>query len=165
MIGATKDYSPPFKTDAHENVICIAAAIIKNRTNGNPSHAGGTWRGCFTYIGPSGDQGSFCFLERRLFSRHTVDHQLASDKLSPLSARPTSARARPRSETARRILWCHGPGERDEKIQDRCKNRRHILLPLARLYADDRWHQPLRGILNRLQEQPLEVGRSTVLLA
>jgi hypothetical protein len=59
-------------------------------------------------------------------------------------------------------MW---PGERDEKIQHRWENRRHILVPLARLYADDRWHQLLRGILNRLQEQPLEVGRSTLLLA
>jgi hypothetical protein len=58
-------------------------------------------------------------------------------------------------------MW---PGERDEKIQDRWENRRHILLPLARLYADDRWHQLLWGILNRLQEEPLEVGRSALLL-
>jgi hypothetical protein len=38
------------------------------------------------------------------------------------------------------------------------------LLPLARLYADDRWYQLLWGILNRLQEEPLEVGRSALLL-
>jgi hypothetical protein len=59
-------------------------------------------------------------------------------------------------------MW---PGERDEKIQGRCENRRHILLPLARLYAGDRWHQLLRGIPNRLQEEPLEVDRSALLLA
>jgi hypothetical protein len=35
-------------------------------------------------------------------------------------------------------------------------------LPLARLYADDRWHGLLCRILNRLQEKPLEVGRSAL---
>ncbi len=63
-----------------------------------------------------------------------------------------------RRDVNRGAMW---PGERDEKIQE---NRRHILLPLARLYADDRWHQLLWGILNRLQEEPLEVGRSALLL-
>jgi hypothetical protein len=59
-------------------------------------------------------------------------------------------------------MW---PGECDEKIQDRWENRVHILLPLACLNADDRWHQLLRGIPHRLQEEPLEVGRSALLLA
>ena len=66
-----------------------------------------------------------------------------------------------RRDVNRGAMW---PGERDEKIQDRWENRRHILLPLARLYADDRWHQLLWGVLNRLQEEPLEVGRSALLL-
>ena len=34
-------------------------------------------------------------------------------------------------------------------------------LPLARLYRDNRWHQLLLWIPNRLQEKPLEVGRCT----
>ena len=34
-------------------------------------------------------------------------------------------------------------------------------LPLACLYRDNRWHQPLLWIPNRLQEKPLEVGRCT----
>jgi hypothetical protein len=42
---------------------------------------------------------------------------------------------------------------------DRWEKRRHILSPLARLYADDCWHQLLWRILNWLQEEPLEVGR------
>jgi hypothetical protein len=58
-------------------------------------------------------------------------------------------------------MW---PGECHEKTQDRWENRRHVLLPLARLYADDRWHQLLPGILSWLQEEPLEVGRSALLL-
>ena len=66
-----------------------------------------------------------------------------------------------RRDVNRGAMW---PGECDEKIQDRWENRRHILLPLARLYADDRWHQLLWGVLNRLQEEPLEVGRSALLL-
>src|SRR6516162_3493104 len=32
-------------------------------------------------------------------------------------------------------------------------------LPLASLYRDNRWHQLLLWIPNRLQEKPLEVGR------
>jgi hypothetical protein len=59
-------------------------------------------------------------------------------------------------------MW---PGERDEKIQDRCENRGHILSLLARLFADDRWHQLPLWIPNRLQEVPLEVGRNVLLLA
>ena len=34
-------------------------------------------------------------------------------------------------------------------------------LPLACLYRDNRWHQLLLWIPNRLQEKPLEVGRCT----
>jgi len=66
-----------------------------------------------------------------------------------------------RRDVHRGALW---PRERDEKIQDCWENRRHILLPLARLYADDRWLQLLRVIPNRLQEEPLEVCRSALLL-
>ena len=36
--------------------------------------------------------------------------------------------------------------------------------PLACLYRDNRWHQLLLWIPNRLQEKPLEVGRCTRLL-
>jgi len=54
---------------------------------------------------------------------------------------------------------------RCDEGQNRRENRRHILLPLPRLYADDRWHQLLLRISNWLQEEPLEVGRSAVFLA
>jgi hypothetical protein len=70
---------------------------------------------------------------------------------------------RGRWDSAAKCLLCAmWPGESDEKIQDRWEKRRHILSHLARLYADDCWHQLLWGILNRLQEEPLEVGRSAL---
>jgi hypothetical protein len=37
-------------------------------------------------------------------------------------------------------------------------------LPLASFYRDNRWHQFLLWIPNRLQEKPLEVGRCTRIL-
>src|SRR6516165_4219221 len=84
-------------------------------------------------------------------------------------------RGRARADTGRadngdNLRWRHvdrgamWPSERHEKIQDHRQNGGHVLLPLAHLYVDDGGGSTSAAGSHRLREEPLEVGRSALLL-